>query len=331
MEKRGMLSVALATLVLGLGCTVTVSAGVPRPKHRTLDLPSAWKGVTPKARIMALTAAKADARRALGERVLGIMLKSGATVKDCLEASSRVEGAFQGVLTGASATEKTEYRDDGTVEVVYGVTLRKVMEVIRKGVRRTDTGGIKQISETSYENQDRLIEALGCSAALRTRGAKLVQAKRAAEMEAYSEMAKRVLGVKISSATRVKDACLESDEVMESVSGLLKGIKPTEYFYNDDDSATVSMQLKMREVIETIETITRHYRQGKKTSKETLKTVNHDIVDRVYTVTGHGVCKQVPQKVTQTRPPKKAAAPKELYKEEITIIKRIIDQGMVVE
>ncbi|MBT7062170.1 MAG: hypothetical protein HN976_44220 [Lentisphaerae bacterium] len=265
--------------LFGVGVLVAVSvsalAQVPAPRTRVVSLPPIWQQVTPQERLQVVAIAQADARRALAERVLGFRLDSGMTISDLVHSSSKVDAGLDAVLKRAGETEPPEYRQDGSVMVVHGVRLGDVLGAA-SGSGQAVVG-------------DRLIEALGCGALPGSKGARLIAAKRAAELDAFSEMAKRVIGVKITSRTTVKDACLANDRITESVTGFLKGIKPTDIVYNDDESCEVTVQLKMREVIETVVSVTRHHGGGDGVSLESMQAVNRDIVDRVLSVKGHGV------------------------------------------
>ena len=194
---------------------------------------------------------------------------------------------------------------------------------------KTKDGKVKEVSEHSKETEDTLIEALGNGALPGSKGMRMIRAKRAAEMDAYSKMAARTLGLRIDAETKVKDMCLDDDQMLSSISGFLKGIRPTDIVYEDDDSCVVTMQLKIREVIETIVTVAKHYRKGWKGSKEETEEINRDIVDKVFTVTGNGA----PQATVETPPANEGTATDtdEAFREEKTIIRRVISSGMVIE
>ena len=207
--------------------------------------------------------------------------------------------------------EKPEFNDKGMVTVVYGLKLRKIIDVLK--IDKTfDT-----ITITKGVH-DKTIEALGCGALPNTIGMKMLRAKRAAEMDAYRLMAERITGVKINSETNVAQMCLKSDKVQTSLVAFLKGLKPVAVNYKSDGACAVTMQLKIREVVKTVETLIRIYNSDNKDKLENVKIATND---KIFTVTGHGA----PRDNVVVDPST------DIYRSEITVLRTVLKREVIVE
>ena len=317
-------------LMAVLLCTgaITGFADLELPTRKSLNLPPMWKQVSSAQRLQCVIVAKFDAYRALAERIYGFEIAAGTTIYDFMLESDRVKNCMKAVLKGAVEIKKPYYTDDGIVYIGYGVNYREIHEIIEKEIKRE--GKLKKITiNYSRTNEDRLIEALGNGALPDSKGLKMIRAKRAAELDAFRKMAERFVGVKIDSRTTVRDMCLESDTIQGSVIAFLRGLKPMKVEYLDDDSCDVTMRLKVREVIETVEKITRFYGKGNQVTKETIRNANQSINDRTFSVTGHGAPREdsftPPTSINQAIDPDKA------YLEERTILRKIISKRIITE
>ena len=143
----------------------------------------------------------------------------------------------------------------------------------------------KLVISKSVQHQDKTIEALGCGALPDSIGMKMLHAKRAAEMDAYRLMAERITGVKINSETSVAQMCLKNDKVQASLIAFLKGLKPTAIDYKADGSCAVTVQLKIREVVRTVENLVRIYNSG---NKDKIKSIKITTNDKIFKTTGYG-------------------------------------------
>ncbi len=260
-----------------------LNAGVAKPKlssSKNTTLPAIWSSTTAQQRLKALRVAQLDAYRALVARVYGFQLASGSTVYDYALESDMVHSRLDAVLKGATEIEKPEYTDKGMVMVVYGLKLRKIIEILK-----INKSFNQLVISKTIQHQDKTIEALGCGALPDSMGMKMLHAKRAAEMDAYRLMAERIIGVKINSETSVAQMCLKNDKVQASLIAFLKGLKPTAIDYKADGSCAVTIQLKIREVVETVENLMRVYNSG---SKDKITSVKITTNDKIFKTTGHG-------------------------------------------
>ncbi|MFZ5569985.1 MAG: LPP20 family lipoprotein [Thermodesulfobacteriota bacterium] len=87
-----------------------------------IGAPPEWSYGKPQARPMAITAARIVAYRNLMEVVKGIQLQSSTTVENFMLTDDTVRTQVNGMIQGARVT-KTEYFEDGTVEVTVEMNL----------------------------------------------------------------------------------------------------------------------------------------------------------------------------------------------------------------
>lgn len=237
----------IALTVAGLaGFSAAPVSAAPRPVVQTqaAPLPEIWQKVPANQRLQYMRAAEMDAARILAERVAGIALEGETTVKDLAAADDSIKGALSATLKGIKTTEGPTYCDDGRVEVVRAVNLRSLLAVI---VQKTGKG-VKSYKKTV----DETIDALGNAAIPGSLGQKHVMAKRAAEMDVYRRLAERVMGVKVSAETSVKDFAVQSDEIKSDITASIKNAEITAIAYNTDGTASVTAKLKVGPLVRKI-------------------------------------------------------------------------------
>ena len=315
----------LSGILLLWTSVLSLLAETIKPRNENLELPKVFQDQPAKERLKALRVAEMDATRALAERLYGFQLNSGATILDFMIASDTISNGMQALLKGASQVRDPTYSKEGIVEVIYGVNLRTVMEEIKAEADSSSGENLKQLYGKSTIVEDTLIEARGNGALPNSKGLSMIRAKRAAELDAYRKMAERFVGVKIDSNTTVSDMCLQSDSMLASATAFLKGLKPVDIVYRPNGACEVSMQLKVRDIIETVETMVKQYRKRFKVKKEEIRKVNHEIHDRLFVVTGYGAPKDEVKRTSGS------ISPDEAYKIEQGIIRRIISQETIVD
>lgn len=289
-----------------------LKADVAKPKSTSsATLPAIWSSSSAQERLKALRVAQLDAYRALLERVYGFQISSGTTIYDCALQSDQIHTRINLLLKGATEIEKPEFNEKGMVMVVYGLKLRKIIDILKVDKTFDTTTITKGI-------QDKTIEALGCGALPDSMGMKMLRAKRAAELDAYRLMAERITGVKINSETTVANMCLKNDKVQASLVAFLKGLKPTAVNYKSDGACSVTMQLKIREVVKTVETLVRIYNSENKDKIENVKIATND---KIFTVTGNGA----PRDNVVVDPSN------DIYRSELTVLRTVLKREVVVE
>jgi len=71
-------------------------------------------------------------------------------------------------------------------------------------------------------------------------------AKRAAQADAYRNLAEQVKGLRITSSTYVRDFVAENDEIATALNTFLRGAKVTDVRYMEDGSAEVTVELAIK-------------------------------------------------------------------------------------
>ena len=258
--KRIVVAIALTAVLVAAGSLVH---GATKPTEKTTTLPKIWQDAGPQERLKALRVAELDATRLLMERVYGVHVNSDTTIYDLALQSDAIRSGVRNTIRGVTNTEKEEYREDGQVWVVRAVKLRQVLETITTTIRekRNWIGGVtvEQIQQKIEQvSSDKPIDVMGNGALPGSEGLKKIQAKRAAEVDAYRKLAERLMGVQVTSTTKVKDFVLESDEIRACAAALVKGAKPAPggiQYETTDGSCDVTMQLKIADIFDVI----RHY------------------------------------------------------------------------
>lgn len=263
----------LLSTVLVFGVfTGPVSAAV-RPKEVAVDaLPGVWAQVPVQERLKALRAAEVDGTRLLLERIMGLHIGSETTVRDLVLGNDSVRGQLEASIKGVTSSEAPTYLPDGRLEVVRAVKVRQLIEVVSKVSTQQlgAKGAVSSLTTASNRTVDARTETfdvVGSSAVAGSEGHRKILAKRAAEADAYRKLGERLLGVKVTSDTTVKDLAIKSDEVVKTMAGLVKGAEVTEIQFQSDGACAVTMQVNLGDVVRTI---TRTVK-GKTTVEDSIK------------------------------------------------------------
>jgi len=307
-------------LVVVLACTAAAEE-VARPREERMTLPPAWQGVDAQTRLLARRAAEVDADRRLVERIYGLRIDAQTTVLDLVQVSDEIRGALDEEIKGVRTTE-VAYNDDMIVEVVREVTVREVIETIKRTITRTKAVlgvSVDTLEEITRETRDTVLAVMGNGAVPGTRGERRVQAKRAAEMDAFRKLAEKIAGVEITGETTVENLALASDHIVTALAAGIKGAKTTDIVYRQDDSCDVTMELVLREVIDTLQRTYRRYDRDGRVSDDQWRKVSTEVKDKVIEVVGSGAPRaQGAESV--------GASSYEPYSQEIQIIRRVIER-----
>jgi hypothetical protein len=322
--------VQILTFALTASCLYSAD-NVARPREKNTSLPDAFKSVDPSERLKALRVAEVDATRLLAERIYGVHLDADTTVYDLALQSDGIRSKLRTFIKGVSDTEAPTYKDDGSVEVVRSVKLRQVVETIIETTKQLETKTglmtLEQLSKVERQSKDTVISVMGNGALPDSKGLRRIQAKRAAEVDAYRKLAERVMGLQVTSTTTVKNFVLESDVLEARCAAFIKGAKPIDIAYDSDDSCEVQMQLKVAEVIEII----RRYARNKPIATELTK-VERDYSTKTFTETGRGAPRPLDKALQATvAPQSEEKASDGVFKETEIVIKRVVGQETVVE
>jgi hypothetical protein len=286
------LQVTAIIVLTGIIITPDNSHAAVKPTgEEGLVLPEIWVQAGPRERLKATRAAELDADRLLVERIYGLQIDSETTVRDLAETDDAVAGAVSATLVGSITTEPPEYLEDGRVQVVRAVKIREIVDTLNRVVkgRRLDDGSFAADSDklkTERKTNDKIIDVMGNAALPGSEGHQKIMAKRAAEMDAYRRLAGRMMGVRIDAETTVRDMALENDEILASLSQVLKAATPTKITYSKSDgTCSVTMEVKIRDITRTLR---------KNTIGNTTKTkISEEESERTFSETGVGAMRDV--------------------------------------
>ena len=188
-------------------------------------------------RIMSVHAAKVMAERALVESMYGLKLRAEERVEDMVAAS------FIG-----NAESKTSAQIKGVEfeEVIYDAT--QDIAQVTASVRMPS---ITNIDGLTVDLQNKLFRRVGFGTSTPSAAGPL-QALRAAELDAYKELIKKLVGFELESHTTVENFMLKSDVVKTKVMATLFMAELTEYGWTPEGDAFVKMQLNLKEASEML-------------------------------------------------------------------------------
>lgn len=115
-------------------------------------------------KVRAMRAAEADCYARLAARVFGLQITATTTVRDFVLSSDSIKSKVSvALLNGVKFTNYTFY-DDGTCEVTGELTIREVVEVLKRTHKRYDKDGkvtVEQIENMEKQVRDAVITEVG--------------------------------------------------------------------------------------------------------------------------------------------------------------------------
>ncbi len=182
--------------------------------------------------LMAIKQAELVACRALVESVYGVKVRSSSEVKDL------VNGIFEG-----SAETKTM----GTLR---GYKLDKVFDEEKGVAKVTATITLKQVSELtgmSFPNPDKEIRRIGFST-IRVEMKGAISALRAAELDAYGQLAEQIVGMEVEGKSSVHNMVLQSDAIKAKVVAALFMTEMVSYGWTKNGNAYITLRINVDDV-----------------------------------------------------------------------------------
>lgn len=192
-------------------------------------VPPGWAG---NKRIMTTRAAKVMAERALVESVYGLKVRSKEEVQD---------------LIATSFIGETETKTSATIsgikyeEVVYDET-----KDIAKVTASIQMGNITTIDGQTVDLKNKVFRRVAFATSTPSQAGPL-RALRAAEIDGYKQLVKRVVGFTLESQTSVKNYMLVSDFVKTKVMAAIYLAEIQEFGWQDNGDAYVKMVLNVNE------------------------------------------------------------------------------------
>ncbi|MFH1672639.1 MAG: hypothetical protein ABIF87_04355 [Pseudomonadota bacterium] len=184
-------------------------------------------------KIMAIRAAKVIAERAIIESVYGLKLRATEEVKDM------IAGNFE---------SKTESK---TAANICGIKYEEVVYDAEKDIAKV-TASISLDSITNVDGQtlklkNKVFQRVGFGTSTPANAGPL-KALRAAEIDAYTQLIKRIVGFTLESQTTIENFMLKSDEVKTKVIATIYMANIVDFGWDDSGDAFVKMSLNINEV-----------------------------------------------------------------------------------
>lgn len=195
---------------------------------------SGWAG---NKRIMSTRAAKVMAERALVESIYGLKVRATEEVQDMIAASfiGKTESKTSARIKGIKFEEVVYDAEKDIAKVTASVTLDK-MENIDGEVMDLHNSEFRRVAfATSTPSQAGPLQAL-----------------RAAELDAYKQLVKRVVGFNLESQTTVENYMLKSDIVKTKVLATIYLARVSDFGWAANGDAYVKMTLNVKEISEIL-------------------------------------------------------------------------------
>lgn len=182
-------------------------------------------------KFMTINAAKVLAERAIVESVIGLKIRTTERVEDMVAVHQRIDAKTAANIKGI------EYSD-----IVYDSA-----KDIAKVTARINLGNVRTIVGKNINWGNRTIERVAFATSTPSNAGPL-KALRAAELDAYSQLAKRIIGFNLESESSVENFILKSDEARTRLLAAIYGARLVGYRWDSNGDAYVKLSLKMGEV-----------------------------------------------------------------------------------
>ncbi len=196
--------------------------------------PYGWAG---NKKVMSISAAKVLAERALVESIYGLKVRSTEEVVD---------------MVAASFIGKTESK---TSAMISGIKFEEVIYDEKQDIAKV-TASVQMDSITNIDGQvmdlrNKIFRRVAFSTSTPSKAGPL-KAIRAAELDAYKQLAKRMAGFTLESETTVENYMLKSDVVKTKVLATLYLAQLTDFGWDDAGDAFVKMSLDVAAASEVL-------------------------------------------------------------------------------
>lgn len=195
---------------------------------------AAWAG---NKRIMTIRAAKVMAERAIVESVYGLKLRATEEVVDMIPTSfeGSTESKTSAEIKGIQYEEVTYDQQKDVAKVIASVQLDNITNV---------DGQTMNLSNKTFRRVGFATSTPAMAGPIR--------ALRAAELDAYKQLIKRLVGFTLESQTSVENFMMKSDLVRTKVLATLYLAEVTDFGWDQFGDAYVKMRLNVADVGEVL-------------------------------------------------------------------------------
>jgi hypothetical protein len=218
-----------------------------------------------QAKLMAKRAAQADAYRNLSEQVMGFQLTSKTLVKDFVTQNDTIRTRLDVFIKGVEVTD-FRYDADGTCQVTVLMKQAALEKILGRRLARQYGDiiaygyGVPPPPEPAVsitpppapppptpEWAEQVINVTGSGVAPESgsMAQKKLMAKRAAQVDAYRNLAEQIKGVKLNAETTVENFMTTNDVIRTNVNTFIHGAKVVGVRYLDDGSCEVDLALPL--------------------------------------------------------------------------------------
>jgi hypothetical protein len=195
-----------------------------------LSMPLSWAG---NKRLMSEMGAKRDAQRKIVETVYGFKVRATEQVQDMVAAS------YDGVTESKTSTR---IKGINIEEVVYDPK-----RDIAKATASVSLTSITNIDGIEVDLQGKVFKRIGFGTAT-PENAGPIKALRAAELDAYKQIAQQIVGFTLESQTTVENYMLKSDIIKTKVLATSYLAEVVDFGWDESGDAWVKMRLNVSEV-----------------------------------------------------------------------------------
>lgn len=256
-------------------------------------------------RAMASRAARMDAMRQLAEAIQGVKIDSTTTVKDFVTEKDEIKTALDAYLQGIQQVGEPIHNPDGTCEVTLSIRMEDLVFWLKNTWGEYGSDRIQspeQFDQMSNFNSQAVFTATGSGAMKvvpnsqnfgnfwdRVTPQGKLMAQRAAQVDAYRNLAESIKGVRITSNTRVEDFVTVSDEIRASFNGFIRGAQVLGSKYHPDGYVEVTVQVDMNHLVSQLQGMCRKSYKGSQFNPNTFNQMRQYTNLPVIKAVGTGV------------------------------------------
>lgn len=193
-----------------------------------IALPPAMAG---NKKFMTINAAKVLAERAIVESVIGLKIRTTERVEDMVAVHQRIDAKTAANIKGIEYTDIVYDKAKDIAKVTARINLGRVTTIIGKNIN----WGNRSIERVAFATSTQA-------------NAGPLKALRAAELDAYSQLAKQIIGFNLESDTTVENYILQNDEAKTRLMAAIYGARLVGYRWDAEGDAYVKLALTMGEV-----------------------------------------------------------------------------------